>query len=29
MIKDHDASLGINWETVDYYYKDYGTKINK
>lgn len=29
MISKHDATIGINWDTVDYYYKQYGTKINK
>jgi Fe-S cluster assembly iron-binding protein IscA len=26
MINKHDASLGINWETVDYYKSVYGTE---
>ena len=27
MIRKHDAELGINWDTVDYYVREYGTKI--
>lgn len=26
MIKKHDPSLGITWDTVDYYLKEYGTE---
>ena len=25
MIKDHDATIGITWDTIEYYYKEYGT----
>jgi hypothetical protein len=26
MIHHHDASIGINWDTIDVYYKEFGTK---
>lgn len=25
MIQKHDASIGINWDTIDYYLCEYGT----
>jgi len=27
MIKGHDCTIGITWETVECYYQDYGTKL--
>ena len=27
MIRKHDASLGINWDTIDYYIEQYGVKL--
>lgn len=27
MIYNHDANEGINWETVNHYYREYGTKL--
>lgn len=26
MIQKHDAGLGISWDTLEYYYEEYGTK---
>tara|TARA_R110000868_G_scaffold24366_1_gene96329 strand:+ start:242 stop:478 length:237 start_codon:yes stop_codon:yes gene_type:complete len=28
MIQKHDADLGISWTTVEYYYTEYGTKVD-
>ncbi len=26
MIQKHDAGLGISWDTLEYYYQEYGTE---
>ena len=29
MIDNHDCTIGITWETLDYYVEEYGTKVEE
>jgi len=29
MLHHHDANLGITWDTVDYYYEQYGEEVEE
>lgn len=29
MIAQHDCTIGITWDTVDFYYEEFGEKIEK